>query len=221
MEPSVVNEMLAWQSRKRLEAVAQKLQARGFDAEVCATAQDARARLLELAKDAHSIGFGGSLSVACLNVTRELRDAGKEILNHGFPNLTPEEKMEIMRKQLTSDLFVTSVNALTDDGIIVNIDGNGNRVAAMIFGPRQVVLVVGRNKLVRGDVDAALVRIAEVAGPVNAYRLGRKTPCAETGACANCAGRCPESICRATTILRQRPVSTPTMVLLVNEDLGL
>ncbi len=221
MEPSVVNEMLAWQSQKRLEAVAKKLEARGFEAEVCATAEEARARVLTLAQDANSVGFGGSLSVACLNVTRDLRNAGKEILNHGFPNLTPEEKMDIMRRQLTSDLFLTSTNALTDDGILVNIDGNGNRVAAMIFGPKRVVIVVGRNKLVRGDVQDALTRIAEVSGPVNAYRLGRKTPCAETGFCGNCAGRCPESICRATTILRQRPVNTPTTVLLVNEDLGL
>ncbi len=221
MEQSVVDEMLGWQWLKRLEAVAGKLRGRGFEAEVCASAEAARERVLALAEGAESIGFGGSLSVACLNVTRALRDAGKVILNHGFPNLSAEEKMEIMRRQLTSDLFLTSTNALTEDGILVNIDGNGNRVAAMIFGPKQVVIVVGRNKLVRGGVEAALSRIAEVAGPVNAYRLGRPTPCAETGVCADCAGRCAGSICRATTIIRQRPTSTPTTVLLVNEDLGL
>ncbi len=221
MEQSTVDEMLAWSGQMRLDAVAEKLRARGFEAEVCVTREAARARILALAEGAQSIGFGGSLSVACLNLTRELRDAGKEILNHGFPNLSPEEKMEIMRRQLTCDLFLSSTNALTEEGVLVNIDGNGNRVAAMIFGPRRVVLVVGRNKLVTGGVHAALARIAEVAGPVNAYRLGRKTPCAVTGACANCAGSCPESICRATTILRQRPSNTPMTVLLVNEEMGL
>ncbi len=221
MEQSVVNEMLAWQSKKRLDAVAKKLEARGFTVEVCATRDEARAKVIALAEGAHSIGFGGSLSVACLNLTRELRDAGKEILNHGFPNLTPEEKMEIMRKQLTCDLFLSSTNALTEDGILVNIDGNGNRVASMIFGPKQVAVVIGRNKLVKGDVDDAITRIAEVAGPVNAYRLNRKTPCAETGFCANCAGRCAESICRVATVMRQRPVNTPTTIILVDEDLGL
>ena len=221
MEQSTVNDMLSWLSATRLEAVAQKLRARGFMVEVCATREEARAKLLTLAEPAKSVGFGGSLSVACLNLTRELRDAGKEILNHGFPNLSPEEKLEIMRRQLTCDLFLSSVNALTEDGIIVNIDGNGNRVAAMTFGPRQVVLLIGRNKLVRGGVHAALDRIAEVAGPVNAYRLGRKTPCAVTGTCAQCAGSCPESICRVTSIIKQRPGCTPTTVLLVNDDLGL
>lgn len=221
MEQSTVDELLSWSSATRLAAVAEKLRARGFAAEVCATRAEARARILEMAQSAGSVGFGGSLSVACLNLTRELREAGKEILNHGFPNLTPEEKMEIMRRQLTCDLFLASTNALTEDGVLVNIDGNGNRVAAMFFGPHQVALVVGRNKLVEGGVHAALARIAAVAGPVNAHRLGKKTPCAATGACAACSGACPESICRVTTIIKQRPACTPITVLLVNEDMGL
>ncbi len=221
MEQSTVDTMLAWQSATRLEAVAKKLQARGFTVEVCPTREEARARVIALAESAQSIGFGGSLSVACLNLTRELRDAGKEILNHGFPNLTPEERMEIMRRQLTCDLFLASANAITESGLVVNIDGNGNRINAITFGPRQVVLVVGRNKLVRGDETAALERIAAIAGPVNAYRLGRKTPCAVSGQCANCAGACPESICRVVSIMRQRPNNTPITILLVNEDLGL
>ncbi len=221
MEQSTVDGMLAWQSGVRLAAVAEKLRARGFEAEVCDTREAARERVVALAREAKSVGFGGSLSVACLNLTRELREAGKEILNHGFPNLTFEEKMEIMRRQLTCDLFLSSINALTDEGVIVNVDGNGNRVASTIFGPRRVVFVVGRNKVVTGGVHAALERVRAVAGPVNAHRLGKKTPCAVTGACADCAGSCPESICRVVTIIRQRPSCTPTTVLLVNEDLGL
>ncbi len=221
MEQKTVNEMLSWQTGLRLEAVAKALRGRGFEAEVCATRDAARARVIALAQGAMSVGFGGSLSVACLNLTRELREAGKEILNHGFPNLTAEEKLAIMRRQLTCDLFLSSVNALTDDGVIVNVDGNGNRVASTIFGPGRVVFVVGRNKVVTGGVHAALARVSAVAGPVNAYRLGKKTPCAATGKCADCAGSCPESICRVTTIIRQRPSCTPATVLLVNEDLGL
>lgn len=221
MEQSTVDDMLAWQSATRLEAVAEKLRARGFTVEICPTREVAREKILALAEPAKSVGFGGSLSVACLNLTRTLREAGKEILNHGFPGLSGEEKLAIMRRQLTCDLFLSSVNALTEEGVIVNIDGNGNRVAAMTFGPQQVVLLIGRNKLVRGGVHAALARVAEVAGPVNAHRLGRKTPCAATGICAQCAGACPESICRVTSILKQRPGCTPTTILLVNEDLGL
>ncbi|MEG2415080.1 MAG: lactate utilization protein [Kiritimatiellia bacterium] len=221
MEQSAVDEMIAWQGAVRLENVAKALIARGFEAEVCATRDEARTQILVAAETAKTIGFGGSLSVACLNVTRDLSSAGKEILNHGFKDLTPDERMEIMRRQLTCDLFLSSVNALTDDGIIVNVDGIGNRVASMTFGPHQVLLIVGRNKVVRGSVSAALNRIREVAGPINCYRLGRKTPCAITGVCADCAGVCPESICRVTSIIRQRPGWTPIRVLLVNEDLGL
>ena len=221
MEQSTVDGMLAWQGGVRLAAVAERLRARGFEAEVCETRGEARERVVALAREAGSVGFGGSLSVACLNLTRELREAGKEILNHGFPNLSPEEKLAIMRRQLTCDLFLSSVNALTDDGVIVNVDGNGNRVASTIFGPRRVVFVVGRNKVVTGGVHAALARVRAVAGPVNAHRLGKRTPCAATGACADCAGSCPESICRVVTIIRQRPSCTPATVILVNEDLGL
>lgn len=221
MEQSAVDALLNWQSALRLNDVAEKLRKRGFEVEVCATRDEARSRVLAIATDAKSVGFGGSLSVACLNVTRDLRDAGKEILNHGFPNLTPEERDEIRRRQLTCDLFLSSVNALTDDGTIVNVDRVGNRVAAMIYGPRQIVLVIGRNKLVKGGVEEALSRIAEVAAPVNAYRLGCKTPCSVTGKCANCAGSNDGSICRVTTIIRQRPLYSAVTILLVDDDLGL
>lgn len=221
MEQSAVDTLLGWQSALRLEAVAAKLRKRGFEVEVCANREVAGARVLAMAASAQSIGFGGSLSVACLNLTRTLRDAGKEILNHGFPNLTAEERDLIRRRQLTCDLFLSSVNALTDEGVIVNVDGVGNRVAAMIYGPRHIVLVVGRNKLVKGDVEAALNRIEEVAAPVNAYRLGCKTPCAATGSCAHCAGHNEGSICRVTTVIRQRPLYSAVTILLVDEDLGL
>lgn len=221
MEQSAVNELLAWQSTARLEAVATKLRKRGFEVELCADREGARSRVLQLAESAQNVGFGGSLSVACLNLTRDLRNAGKEILNHGFPNLTPEEHETIRRRQMTCDLFLSSVNALTDEGVIVNVDGVGNRVAAMIHGPKQILLVIGRNKLVSGGVDAALARISEIAAPVNAHRLGCQTPCAATGKCAHCAGSNEGSICRVTTIIHQRPLYSAVTILLVNDDLGL
>ncbi|MDO4527459.1 MAG: lactate utilization protein [bacterium] len=222
MEQSKVNEMLAWASQKKLDAVGKKLEARGFKVIACADRTAARSALMKLlaAPEHQTIGFGGSMSVGVLEVEPELAAAGKTLLNHGNPSLSFEEKMAVMRAQLTCDVFVASTNALTEDGILVNIDGNGNRVAAMIFGPKQVVLVVGRNKLVP-DVHAGLERIAQLAGPVNAYRLNRKTPCATTGSCGHCSGACPESICRMTTIVKQPSANTPTTILLVNDDLGL
>ena len=206
--------------KKNFDTLAENLQKNGFAVRCFDTAIEA-AEYLDGAINGSSVGFGGSLSVACLNVTRDLRDAGKEILNHGFPNLTPEERDTIRRRQLTCDLFLSSVNALTDDGLLVNVDGVGNRVAAMIYGPRKVVLVIGRNKLVKGTEEDALKRIAEVAAPVNAYRLGCKTPCAATGRCASCVGSNEGSICRITTVIRQRPMYSDITILLVDDDLGL
>jgi hypothetical protein len=222
MDQSTVNEMLAWSHKKRLEAVSKKLEARGFKVLLAANREEARAQLMTLLtpQTVKTIGFGGSMTVSVLNVQPELATAGKTLLDHGNPDLSFEDKMAVMRAQLTSDVFVSSVNALTEDGILVNIDGNGNRVAAMIFGPKQVVLVISRNKLVT-DVHAGLERIAKVAGPTNAYRLNRKTPCHTTGVCSHCSGACPESICRMTTLIKQPSANTPTTIILVDDDMGL
>ena len=123
-----------------------------------------------------------------------------------------------MRRELTCDLFLTSANALTADGRLVNIDGNGNRVAASIFGPRRVVFVVGRNKIVDGGIDVAIDRIKREACPPNCRRLNKKTPCATTGVCADCSS--PDRICKVTVVMDRRPSQTDACVLLVDEDLG-
>ena len=119
---------------------------------------------------------------------------------------------------LWSSSTSTRANAITEDGVIVNIDGTGNRVAASIFGPKRVVYVIGRNKIVDGGVDAAIARIKKFACPPNAKRLGKKTPCAATGVCADCDS--PDRICKVTAIFDRRPTGTPTAVYVVDADLG-
>ncbi|MBR1588055.1 MAG: lactate utilization protein [Kiritimatiellae bacterium] len=203
---------------KPLEEVAEALRRRGFVAECFASGADAAARAVELAADAKSVGFGGSVTVKSLGLVEAMSAKGKEILRHGDPKWSPEEKMDVMRRELTCDLFLTSANALTADGRIVNIDGNGNRVAASIFGPRRVVFVVGRNKIVDGGIDAAIDRIKREACPPNCRRLDKKTPCAATGVCADCSS--PDRICKVTVVLDRRPSQTDASVLLVDEDLG-
>ena len=203
---------------KRLEDVAEALRRRGFDAECFATGADAAARVMELAADAKSVGFGGSVTVKSLGLVESMAAAGKEILRHGDPKWSPAEKMDVMRRELTCDLFLTSANALTADGRLVNIDGNGNRVAASIFGPKEVVFVVGRNKIVEGDVGAAIARVHAKASPPNCVRLDKKTPCALTGACADCDS--PDRICNVTVIMDRRPRRTDIRVFVVDEDLG-
>jgi len=201
-----------------LETVAAALVRRGFVAETFEKGTDAAKRVMELAREADSVGFGGSATLSSLRLAAALAAAGKTILRHGDPKWSPDEKMDVMRRELTCDLFLTSANALTADGRLVNIDGNGNRVAASIFGPRRVVFVVGRNKIVEGGIDAAIERIKREACPPNCRRLGRKTPCAVTGNCADCSS--PDRICRVTVVMDRCPTRTETHVLLVDEDLG-
>ncbi len=213
MRQAILSQITAKQCQKVVDALIKNR----FQATYCETLQDARQIVLAAAQSAQSIGFGGSLSVAQMSLESDL--AGKELLRHGVPNLSAEQRMEIMRKQLTCDLFLTGTNALTSDGTLVNVDGNGNRVAAMIFGPRTVIVIAGRNKLVEGDAQAARRKIAQLTAPANAFRLSRKTPCAEQGICSNCHS--PDRICRVTTVLEQCPCNTAIHVLVVNEDLGL
>ena len=208
-----------WTWEKRCAQLVENLKKKHFIAVYCATAQEAAGYILEQAADAKTIGFGGSLSVADLKLTSLLVDMGKEILNHGFPDLTPEQRVSIMKRQQTCDLFLVGTNAVTLDGCLVNIDGNGNRVAAMIYGPEKVIVVVGRNKIVEGDVAAAIRRIKEKSAPTNAMRLGKQTPCAISGFCSDCDS--PQRICHITTVIDSKPSLTNMHVLVVNEDMGL
>lgn len=175
---------------------------RGFEAEFVKTRAEALECVLAEAAGAASVGWGGSETIRQIGARDAIAAAGKEIRDH----------------RADCDLFLLSANALTADGRIVNVDGTGNRVAASIYGPRRVVFVVGRNKIVDGGIDAALARIRAEACPPNARRLGRKTPCALTGRCADCDS--PDRMCKVTAVFDRRPTGTSARVIVVDEDLG-
>jgi len=216
---SQTDELNDWAYAKKCEKAVEGLKKNGFGALYCQNSGEVFHYILNEAGDAKSIGFGGSLSVADLKLADKLKGMGKEILNHGVPDLTMEERMVIMRRQLTCDLFLCGSNAVTLSGELVNIDGNGNRAAAMFFGPKKVIVVVGRNKLVDGTVQDAVHRIKSFASPPNTKRLGLETPCATTGFCCDCNS--PQRICRVTTVIERKPRNTDIRVLVVNEDMGL
>jgi len=213
-----MNEWSRWEFGKRVETAAAALAANGFVAEICENRDAAAARIVDEAADANVVGFGGSVTVVELGIPQKLAALGKQCLLHGAPGLSPEERLSVMRRQLTCDLFVTGSNAVTLDGKLVNIDATGNRVGAMTFGPKKVVVVAGANKVVE-DVHAAIRRIKAWAAPPNARRLKFKTPCAETGFCSDCQS--PDRICRVVHILEKRPRLIDLRVLLVTETLGL
>lgn len=208
-----------WIGEKLCKKTVAALNNNRFKAEYCENAEEAKKRALELAEGATTVGFGGSRSIVDLELAGALVEAGATILNHGAAELTPEEKMALMKQQQTCSVFFSSANAITVDGAIVNIDGLGNRVSAMIFGPEKVIIVAGRNKLVDGDICDAIKRIKTYACAPNTFRLGKKTPCAETGICVNCNS--PERICNVTTIMEKCPRATDIHVLIVNEEMGL
>ena len=212
------DELNNWTHEQKCKKAVEVLGKKGFIAVYCATSVEAVDYILKESAEAKTIGFGGSMSVANLQLSDKLQQMDRELLNHGIPNLSMEERLEIMRRQLNCDLFLTGTNALTLTGCLVNIDATGNRVGAMIFGPRKVIVVAGRNKLV-SDTEAALERIKDYASPPNAKRLNYKTPCAVTGFCADCNS--PERICRVTSIIEYKPRLTDMRVLVVNEDMGL
>jgi hypothetical protein len=215
---SLTDELVLWTHEQKCLKTVGSLVKNGFRAEYCPTPQVACDCIVQEAADADSLGFGGSMSIVGLGVESRLREQGKEILNHADPALSRAEKMDVMRRQLTCDLFLTGTNALTISGELVNIDATGNRVAAMFFGPRKVIVVAGRNKLVDGSAQEAIQRVKNWATPPNAKRLNFKTPCASTGFCSDCNS--PDRLCRVTSIIDRKPRFTDVMVLVVNADLG-
>ncbi|MDD2732333.1 MAG: lactate utilization protein [Desulfuromonadaceae bacterium] len=211
-------ELFTWSHEQKCRKAVASLEKNEFTAFYCPTPQDAADYIISAAEDAVTVGFGGSMSIVSLGVEQILREQGKEILNHGSPAFSREEKIDIMRRQLTCDLFLSGCNALTLNGELVNIDATGNRVAAMFFGPRKVIVVAGRNKLVDGTPQDAIARVKAWATPPNSKRLNFKTPCASTGFCSNCNS--PDRLCRVTTIIDRKPRITDMHVLVVNSDMG-
>ena len=188
-----------------------------FSATYVNTVAEGKAAVLELINTTDTVGIGGSVTVSEIGLLTELAKRGNTLYNHGVSGLTPEESLAIRRQELTADVFLTSTNAVTLDGQLVNVDGSGNRVAAMIFGPKKVIVVVGINKIVK-DTHDAYRRIQLVAAPINNKRLNRPNPCTVSGICQDCQG--PTRICNVTTIIRKALPQTPTHIIIIGENLG-
>ncbi len=214
----LTSELVDWSYEQKCAKAVEALGKNGFTAIYCRTAREAGDYILAEARNALSIGFGGSMSIVDLGIAETLREMGKELLMHSAPGLSPAERLAVMRRQLTCDLFLTGTNAVTLSGCLVNIDATGNRVGSMFFGPHKVIVVAGRNKLVDGDIADAVRRIKNCASPPNARRLNYSTPCAKTGFCVDCNS--PDRICRITTVIDRKPRLTDLHVLVVNEEMG-
>lgn len=208
--------------RIRLEKVKKALEANNFEAHVAGNAQEAGRIVLEIILPELGggiVSWGGSVTLAACRVKRHFHESADwEVISVEEKGLSEEEKLERRRQALLSDLYFLGTNALTEDGVLVNLDMIGNRVGALTFGPKKVVVLVGRNK-VTPDLFDAMERVRSYASPANAMRLDMKTPCVKTAGCHDCSTA--DRICNNWTITEKSFPAGRTAVVLINEDLGL
>lgn len=206
-----------WWVEERAKKAVEKLQAHDFKAIYVRTKEEAVGEIKKHLVPKQSVGAGGSLTIRELGILDQLEAQSYTLYDHWKPGLSKEKVLEIRKLQMTSDLFLCSVNAVTLNGELVNIDGAGNRVNSTIFGPGKVILVAGYNKIVE-DVQEAIKRIKNVAAPLNARRLNIDVPCAKLGQCVDCNS--PNRICRVVVIHERKPSLTDILIILVGEELG-
>lgn len=189
---------------------------RNMQAYYCKTSREAIDRVVSLIPDGSSVTWGGSMTIRDMGLTAALHQKGTyELFDRDLAE-SREEAQAIYRRAFTADYYLSSANAISEDGVIVNIDGTGNRVAAITFGPKHVIFVIGLNKVAQ-TVEAALARARSTASPINAARFGIQTPCQTDGVCHNCCS--PDSVCNYVHFLRHSPQGRHT-VILVGEDWG-
>lgn len=203
-------------NEKAAGKVIKNLARRNIEACYCPTSREAVDKLLEMIPQGSSVTWGGSMSIRDIGIPAALADAGKYEVYDRDKAPDRAAATEIYLKAFSCDYYLSSANAITEDGVIVNIDGTGNRVAAITFGPRNVIFVIGMNKLTQ-NVDAALARARSLAAPVNTARFDIQTPCKLDGVCHNCLS--DDCICNYIHYLRHSPKGKHK-VILVGESIG-
>ncbi len=208
MNPNIIkrNELLAQKVIKGLES-------RNMSGYYAENKEDALKKALELIGEGSSVTMGGCMSAHEIGLVDALKKGNYEFIDRD----AYEDKRAAMLAAYDADVFLSSANAMTEDGILINIDGNSNRVSAIAQGPRKVVFIIGMNK-VCADVDSAMKRARNTAAPINAQRFGLSTPCSKTGACMNC--KSPDTICCQILITRYSRHAGRIHVILVNDTLG-
>ncbi|MBL7179219.1 MAG: lactate utilization protein [Desulfobacterales bacterium] len=205
----------------RLENLKKALENNNFEVFVADSTTEAKKIVLEQIvpkTNAKSVSWGGSITFVATGLYDALKDSGDmEVLDTYDKKLSPEESLERRRKSLLVDLYLTGTNAVTESGQLVNLDMIGNRIGAITFGPKHVVILVGRNKIAV-DLEDAMFRVKNYAAPVNTMRLDKKTPCAKTSYCEEC--KSPDRICNTWTITEKSFPKGRVKVVLINQDLG-
>ena len=208
-----MNENITKRNELLAQTVIKGLKSRNMTGYYAASKQEALEIALSLIPEGSSVTMGGGMSVHEIGLVDSLKEGNYNFIDRD----KAEDKRAAMLAAYDADFFLSSCNAMTEDGILVNIDGNANRVSAIAQGPKKVIFIVGMNK-VCDDVDGAMKRARNVAAPINAQRFGLDTPCAKTGSCMNC--KSPDTICCQFLITRFSRHEGRIHVILVNDTLG-
>lgn len=200
---------------KKGPVVAKNFAKKGFESYYCPTKEDALQQAIALIPTNHVVSWGGTASFAEIGL-RDYVLAHYTVLNRDDAK-TPEERNEIMRRALLCDTFIMGTNAATETGELFNIDGNGNRLAALLYGPKQVIVIVGMNKVV-STLEAAIIRARTIAAPINMQRFQRSTPCGITGMCADCNN--DTTVCNQFVRTRRSNPKGRIKIILVGENIG-
>lgn len=206
-----------WYYKERLQQCSKALQKRKFAASYCARRAQVVHYILKNIPKGKSVGISGSVTIRELGLIQKLKKHGNTVVHHWKKGLTEKSSRQLRHDEGCADYYLCSANAITMEGDIINIDGIGNRVAHMIYGPKNVIIIAGYNKIVQ-TVDEGIKRSKDIAAVMNARRVGAQTPCAKTGICIDC--KAPQRICRVISIMQYRPWQTAIEVVLVNEQLG-
>lgn len=212
-----MNNPKQWWIETKIEQTIAALEKNNMSGYFAKTAAEVDALLISLIPPQSTVSVGGSQTLFEVGVLELLRAGDYTFLDRYAEGLTPEDIKALYRQSFSADVYLTSTNAITESGELFNVDGTGNRVAAMIYGPDRVIVICGYNKIVK-DVDAAIERLKQVAAPMNVNRLSRKTPCAELGYCTDCSS--PDRICNAYTLIKKQGRPGRIHVILVGESLG-
>ena len=206
-----------WVNEQRILRTIKALEKNNMNGYMVASNVDLISKIEELISPKSKVSCGGSMTLFETGVIDHLKSGRYEFLDRYKEGLTQDEIKEIFRQSFLSDAYVTSTNAITENGEIYNVDGNGNRVAAMLYGPDKVIIVAGVNKIVP-NVEEAIIRTKEHASPINAKRLNKETPCTKIGRCVECNS--DNRICNEYTLIKRQIDKNRIHVIFLNDDLG-
>ena len=212
-----MNENINWINERRIDRTIKNLEKNNMKGYFAHNNDELFDIIKNIAKEGEIVSVGGSMTLFETEVIELLRSGRYDFLDRYKDNLTPDDLKEIYRKSFSADTYFSSANAITEEGEIYNVDGRGNRVAAILYGPDKVILIVGVNKIVK-NIDEAIERNKTISGPANGKRLNTNTPCAKVGYCTNCNS--DDRICCEYTVIKRQRVVNRIHIIFINDSLG-